>query len=211
MNPPDSEPPELSAWKKEMLERLALRRARLEAEIAEAERNASSRCATAPLSESVNETNSARLAELKASISARDLAQVEEDIAKGRPSPFWDNAAILSLCLVSVAMLLTALFGKPPYPFFAYLKWTVGLTCILSAWHLVASHFWVIAVPVAASGLVQMFGSFSRSDWTIPNWITITLLLIVAIVQAVGLSIAGRLRKLYFRLADGQDDVLKPQ
>lgn len=116
-------------------------------------------------------------------------------MAKKQPSTHWEDAALLGLCLASIGMLLIALFTKPPYPFFAYLKWTVGLTCMLSAWHLLVSRLWMIGVAVAASGMVQMFGRFRRADWIIPNWLTIILLLVVAMVLILSLSKAAWLRR----------------
>lgn len=98
------------------------------------------------------------------------------------------NLAKISLPLmaVSVAMLMYAMYGSPPYVYFGALKWVVAATCGLTAWAVYkASAGWaVLSVLLAVSGGIEVFASMRREDWYWFNGATTILLAVSSVIVA---------------------------
>ena len=114
----------------------------------------------------------------------RILHELDE---RGRPLSVADNYARLALNGVATVMLMVAVFGHPPYPFFGYMRWIVVAACAGAAWLLLSNSGWmrVVGVVAASSGLVEGFAHFRREDWVLPNLITVGLLVFASLVECL--------------------------
>ncbi|ARU42084.1 hypothetical protein CCB80_13410 [Armatimonadetes bacterium Uphvl-Ar1] len=96
------------------------------------------------------------------------------------PSPrlsadlFWVFAAVV---ISTILALLVAIFGKPPYVFYANLK----LGCVVSGFSLIAwlvytrAKVQIISLPIFVVAATHGFAAKSREDWLVWNWLALGL------------------------------------
>jgi hypothetical protein len=80
------------------------------------------------------------------------------------------------LCIVgltgfAIALLCYALFGRPSYPFYSLLKWTVAAAAGSGAWLLYTQNkrYIPLAFSLAVIGAIHLFARMRRSEWMFFN------------------------------------------
>lgn len=83
-------------------------------------------------------------------------------------------------------MLLWAMFGDPPYPFFGVMRWSIAGVTLAAAivTFLASQRFLPVCLLLLAIGGIHAFGKMEREDWPIYNFVAFALLAIVAIFMA---------------------------
>ena len=93
---------------------------------------------------------------------------------------------VIGTAVTSIAMLLIAILGRPPYSFFFALKFVVAGSLCIGAFDLWKRHkyFVVLGIPFVIFSLIHIFAKMRRSQWEPIDWITVALFLleILAIV-----------------------------
>jgi hypothetical protein len=97
---------------------------------------------------------------------------------------------ICGMSCVAIALLLYALFGRPPYVFFSALKWTVAASAVLGAWTLYTQsrRYLPVSVCLLVVGGIHLFGRMRRSEWVTFNWTAVLALTVLIVILLVNLQ-----------------------
>lgn len=110
----------------------------------------------------------------------------------GAPS----SALSAGACLVLVScMLLWALLGNPPYPFYQFMRWSVAGTCLYAGYVVFQLHraFAPVSVVLLGEAGTYIVGNFKRQDWELVNLATLIVMLLTIVSLFIG---ARRFRSL---------------
>jgi hypothetical protein len=94
------------------------------------------------------------------------------------------------MCSVALVLLAYALFGRPPYAFFALLRYAVAASAGLGAWALYAEskRYLPISLYLVLVGAIQLFGRMRRAEWAVFDWGAVAGLGVVLLVLVVNLQ-----------------------
>ena len=100
------------------------------------------------------------------------------------------KVGICGLAVVAIALLLYALFGRPPYAFFSALKWTVAASAALGAWTLYteSKRYLPVSVCLLIIGGIHLFGRMRRHQWVSFNWIAVASLFVLVAILLLDLG-----------------------
>ena len=96
---------------------------------------------------------------------------------------------ICGMSLVAIALLVYALFGRPPYAFFSALKWTVAASAALGAWALYteSKRYLPVSAWLLLIGGIHLFGRMRRHQWASFNWMAAGTLVVLVLILLLGL------------------------
>ena len=89
------------------------------------------------------------------------------------------GGAVVTLCLIAFA-----LFGRPPYASFAFLRYAVAIAQGAGAWALYvrSKRYLPVSLLLVVIGGIYLFGRFPRSQWVLFNWGAAACMLILVAV-----------------------------
>ena len=96
---------------------------------------------------------------------------------------------ICGIACLALAFLAYALFGRPPYAFFAMLKYTVAVSAALGAWalYMESKRYLPVALVLLLIGGIHLFGRMRRSQWVKFDWGAAISLVVLVMILLVSL------------------------
>jgi hypothetical protein len=94
---------------------------------------------------------------------------------------------VCGVALVALVLLVYALFGRPAYPFFAMLRYTVAASIALGAWALYIENkrYLPLALVLLLLTGIHLFGGMGRSEWVKYDWSAAIALIVLAVILLV--------------------------
>ena len=79
---------------------------------------------------------------------------------------------ICGVAFVALTFLAYVLFGRPPYAFFAMLKYTVAASAALGAYalYMESKRYLPVSLVLLLLGGIHLFGRMRRSEWVKFDW-----------------------------------------
>ena len=97
---------------------------------------------------------------------------------------------ICGVALVGIAMLAYAMFGRPPYAFFRWMKLAVAISTGLGAWALFAEskRYMPVSLCLVLLGGIHLFARMRRSQWAPFDWAAVVGLIVLVLILLATLT-----------------------